>query len=81
MLVGIGETEAVRVADETAVDVLSEVAVTEPFVDAVEAEFTVRRGVLLENEKPGVNRLFRETGLVRTAGSIGSMNPSGLFVR
>lgn len=82
VFVGLPKTVAVLVANAVIVGYGVCVATNVPGVDIVaDALADVEDGRRAENEAPGVRAASIHAGLVRIAGSTGSMNPFGLFVR
>lgn len=82
VFVGLAKTRAVLVTDAVAVG--NVVCVVTNVLDAYivgDALASVESCVMVGNESPGVSATFIHTGFVRMAGSTGSMNPLGLWVR
>ena len=82
MLVGLGKTSVVFVADAMVVGATVCVMTNVLAVGVVkDVPAVVGSCVTVENEAPGVSKSLIHAGFVRMAGSTGSMNPLGLLVR
>ena len=82
VLVGLGKTRAVFVADAMVVGGAVCVVTNVTAVGVVkDVPAVVGSCVTVENEAPGVSKSLIHAGFVRMAGSTGSMNPLGLLVR
>ena len=82
VFVGLAKTRAVLVENAVVVGGVVWVVTNVLDVDAVgDTLASVESCVMVGNEAPGVRATFIHTGFVRMAGSTGSMNPLGLWVR
>jgi hypothetical protein len=82
VFVGFVKTGAVLVARTVVVGTVVCVVTNVPGVDVLAgASVVLESCVTVENDAPGVRKAFIHAGFVRMAGSTGSMNPRGLFVR
>jgi hypothetical protein len=82
VLVGLAKPVAVFVADTVIVGLIVCVATDVPGVDVlVDTLVAVACWGTVVNEEPGVRTASIHAGLVRMAGSTGSMKATGLFVR
>jgi hypothetical protein len=82
VFVGCVKTGAVLVASAVVVRAVVCVVTNVPGVDVLAGALAVVEScVTVENDAPGVRKAFIHAGLVRIAGSTGSMNPPGLLVR
>jgi hypothetical protein len=82
VFVGLVKTDAVLVATAVIVRIVVGVVTGVAGVDVVPDVLTPVKGCIgVGNEAPGVSAAFNQVEFVRMAGSTGSINPLGLFVR